>query len=312
MDNISDKHRVIVRASWVSVAGNAFLALLKIGTGVAAGSLAVLGDGIDSATDVVISLVTLYTAHITNRPPDRKYAYGYERADSIAAKLLSFIVFIAGLQMIIASGRNIMTGAEREMPAMWAVWATVVSMAGKSLLAWYQFSRGRKAGSSMLIANAKNLRSDVMLSGGVLLGLAFTFVFKMPVLDAVTSLAIGLLIIRTAVGIFRETSLVLMDGMEDPDIYRKIFEAVDKVPGALNPHRVRSRQIGNMCMIDMDIEVNGDMPLREAHKIAQQVEDSIKASLGNVYDIVIHIEPEGVSHKDEEFGMNPRMMKEDE
>ncbi|MDR2886119.1 MAG: cation diffusion facilitator family transporter [Rikenellaceae bacterium] len=306
-DNKS-RQRAIVRASWVSVAGNAVLSTAKITVGLLAGSLAVLGDGIDSATDVIISFVTLYTARIASRPPNPKYAYGYERADSIATKLLSFIIFVAGAQMLITSARSIFAGAERELPGQLAIWVTVFSMAGKMLLSWYQFAQGRKAGSSMLIANAKNLRNDVLISAGVLVGLLFTFVLKMPILDAVTSLIISLFIIKTAVDIFRETSIVLMDGMEDQEVYRKIFEAVEKVPEATNPHRVRSRQIGKMYMIELDVEVDGKLSLTEAHRISQRVERSIRKTVDNVYDIVIHVEPRGVRHEHEEFGVDRSML----
>ncbi len=300
----NDKQRLIVRASWISVGGNAVLSAAKIVVGALAGSLAVLGDGIDSATDVVISLVTLYTARIASRPPDARYAYGYERADSIATKILSFIIFMAGAQMLITSCRSIFAGSERELPGMVAIWVTVISMGGKALLAWYQFAAGRRAGSQMLVANAKNLRNDVLISAGVLVGLVFTFVLGLPILDAVTSLVISLFIIKTAVGIFKETSVVLMDGVQDGDIYRRIFDAVESVPEASNPHRVRARQIGNAYMIDMDLEMDGDLPLIEAHRIAQRAEDVIRQRIDNIYDIVIHVEPCGVRHKTEEWGMD--------
>ena len=88
------------------------------------------------------------------------------------------------------------------------------------------------------------------------------------------------------------------------DIREWIFEAVEKVPGACNPHRVRSRQIGNMYMIVLDIETDGELTLNEAHEIANNVEVSIKQNIENVYDIVVHIEPIGKHHSEEKFGLN--------
>jgi divalent metal cation (Fe/Co/Zn/Cd) transporter len=92
-------------------------------------------------------------------------------------------------------------------------------------------------------------------------------------------------------------------------VYHKIFEAVEKVPGASNPHRVRSRQIGNTYMIVLDIEADGNITLTEAHKIADEVEKSIKQSIESVYDIVVHIEPKGKHHSEEKFGVNKKMLK---
>ncbi len=305
MDN---RKKVLIKASWVSIIGNAVLSLLKIIVGAFAGSLAVLGDGIDSATDVVISLVTLFTAKIVSRPPNSKYAFGYEKAEDIATKVLSFIIFFAGLQMLISTGKSIIFVEPRELPNPIVIYVTIFSIVGKLLLAYYQFRQGKKVESSMLIANAKNMRNDVIISGGVLLGLFFTFILKMPILDSITGLLISIYIIKSSIGIFMESNVTLMDGVKDPSVYQTIFEAAERVSGVSNPHRVRSRQIGNLYMIDLDIEVDGNMTLKEAHDIAHQVEKSIRDSVENVYDIVVHVEPEGCYHSKEKFGVNPEML----
>ena len=206
-----EKEKILIRASLISVVGNAILSVLKIVVGIFAGSLAVLGDGIDSATDVVISLVTLFTARIISRPPNTKYVYGYEKADHIATKILSFVIFFAGVQMLISTGKNIIFAESREMPASIAIYVTVLSMVCKFLLAQYQFQQGKRANSSMLKANAKNMRNDVIISAGVLLGLLFTFVFHMPILDSLTGLLISIYIIKSSVDIFIDSNVVLME-----------------------------------------------------------------------------------------------------
>jgi cation diffusion facilitator family transporter len=148
------------------------------------------------------------------------------------------------------------------------------------------------------------MRNDVLTSCSVLLGLFFTFILRMPLLDAVTGLLVSLLIIRTSVSVFMEANVELMDGVKDVGVYNQIFEAVDRVPGASHPHRVRSRMIGNLYMIDLDVEVNGSITLNEAHAIADAVEHSIKASIENVYDIVVHVEPQGNCRSEEKFGLD--------
>lgn len=302
------REQVLVKTSWISTIGNAFLSVSKIVIGLFAGSMAVLGDGIDSATDVVISLVMLFTARIIDRPPDSKYAYGYEKAESIATKVLSLVIFYAGAQMFVTTLQGVFCHEERMMPKALAVYVTVFSIFGKLCLALYQYQQGRKINSSMLKANAANMRNDVIISIGVLLGLAFTFIFKLPILDAITGLIISLFIIKSSVSIFLDSNVELMDGVKDTSVYDQIFDAVERVPGASNPHRVRSRQIGHMYMIELDIEVDGSMPLSEAHDIADAVEKSIKETIENVYDIVIHIEPLGNCHSVEKFGVNKEMI----
>ena len=94
------REEILIRTSWVSTIGNAILSASKIIVGLFAGSLAVLGDGIDSATDVIISIVMIFTARIMNRPPSKKYVFGYEKAEGIATKILSLVIFYAGIRRI--------------------------------------------------------------------------------------------------------------------------------------------------------------------------------------------------------------------
>lgn len=303
------REKILIRTSWISTIGNAVLSVSKIIVGLLAGSLAVLGDGIDSATDVIISVVMIFTARIMSRPPSKKYVFGYEKAESIATKILSLVIFYAGVQMLLSSVESIFSDEVKEIPSAIAIYVTVFSIGGKLLLALYQYKQGKKINSSMLTANAINMRNDVIISSGVLLGLIFTFIFKLPILDSITGLIISLFIIKSSISIFMDSNVELMDGVKDVNIYNKIFEAVEKVPGAGNPHRVRSRMIGNLYNITLDIEVDPQMTLMQAHEIADAVEKSIENSIDNVYDILVHVEPAGKCQTDEKFGIDKGMVE---
>lgn len=292
------------RTSWISVIGNTLLSLLKVIAGIISGSMAVVSDGLDSASDVVTSVIILFTSSIVSRPPNSKYVYGREKAESIASTILSFVIFFMGCQLVITSAEHIIYQKSRELPSILAIWVTIASIAGKLLLSWYQFHQGKRVDSSMLKANAINMRNDVIISGGVLIGLACTFLFNIPVLDPIIAGLIGLYVIGSAVGIFRDANVVLMDGIDDVSVYNKIIAAVECVPGVFNPHRIRSRQIGSQHSIVLDIEVDGQLSLTEAHQIAQDVENSIKNSIENIYDIVVHVEPKGGSHCAEKYGIS--------
>ena len=298
------REQILIRTSWISTIGNAILSTSKIIVGLWAGSLAVLGDGIDSATDVIISIVMIFTARIISQPPSKKYVFGYEKAEGIATKILSLVIFYAGVQMLISSIGSIFSEEAKEIPSAIAIYVTIFSIIGKLLLALYQYKQGKKIDSSMLTANAINMRNDVIISSGVLLGL----IFKLPILDSITGLIISLFIIKSSIGIFIDSNVELMDGVKDVNVYNKIFEAVETVPGASNPHRVRSRMIGNLYMITLDIEVNPQITITQAHQIADAVEKSIKSSIDNVYDILVHVEPAGECQTDEKFGIDKGMV----
>ena len=110
------REKILIKTSWISTIGNAVLSASKIVIGLWAGSLAVLGDGIDSATDVVISIVMIFTARVISRPPSKKYVFGYEKAEGIATKILSLVIFYAGVQMLLSAIGSIFSNETKEIP----------------------------------------------------------------------------------------------------------------------------------------------------------------------------------------------------
>jgi len=294
----------IKTASWVGIYGNAILSIAKISVGIIAGSLAVVADGIDSAIDILTSIITLIAAYFITKPPDIKHPYGYQRADTIATKALSFIIFFAGAQLAISTVMNLIEGEIREIPSVIAIYVTLVSIVGKLLLAVYQFKIGKITKSQMLIANGKNMQNDIIISISVLLGLAFTFIFKLPVLDTITALVVSIWIMYVAFKIFMQTNIELMDGIENTSIYKDVFKAVEQVKNAHNPHKVRIRKLSNNYIIELDIEIDGSKNLNEAHKIGHEVEKNIRKNIKNVYEVLIHTEPRGNIDKDEKFGIS--------
>jgi cation diffusion facilitator family transporter len=298
------KGRLIQIASITALVGNALLAGMKIIIGSLSGSLAVIGDGIDSSMDVLIAIMSLFVARVISRPADASHPWGHGRAETVATALLSFLLFFAGGQLIVNSLSAIINGEVREAPSFIAIVVTLISIVGKIGLAWSQHMFGKKAKSAMLIANGKNMAADVVISVGVLVGLAFSVLFNLGIIDLIAATLVGVWVIKSAIGIFLEANTELMDGGSEKASYRKVFEAVASVPGAGNPHRARMRKIAGHWDIDIDIEVDPKLTVREAHGIATKVEQSIKANIDEVFDIMVHVEPAGEGQFESEgFGL---------
>jgi len=297
------REQKIIRASWWAIIGNVFLALLKLIIGFISGSFAVVADGIDSATDVATSLVVLLAARIITKPPNIRFPYGYKKADTVAAKVLSFIIFFAGAQLAYSTIRLLVSNSEMQIPSGLAIWITVVSIIGKFILSLLLHRTANNADSPMLMANAKNMRNDILISFSVLGSLIFTLILREPIIDRVIALIISAFIMIEAFRIFMKSNIDLMDGIDDTDLYCQLFEAVKSVDGAQNPHRVRARKIGHHYMINLDIEIDPELSVKKAHDIAKNVELSIKTNLVNIYDVMVHIEPLGNKEEDEKYGI---------
>ncbi len=304
-----DRNTIIKTASVISVAGNAVLAAAKITAGIIAGSAAVLGDGFDSSTDIFISLITLVVSFVIVRPPDREHPYGHFRAETIATAVLSFVIFFIGGMLALTTLERITSHTEFALPGILAVIVSAVSIAGKGALALSQYRLGRRAQSPLIIANAKNMLNDIITSAAVLAGLAGVFLFNAPVVDKILAVGVGLWIMFTAVRIFKGTVTEMMEGERDMALYNRIFDIVRRRDGVGNPHRVRIRKVGFHRIIDMDVEVPGGLTVTAAHERVMALEREIHARVPNVYDIIIHIEPEGNVEHHERWGLRERHLK---
>lgn len=308
----NERTNQIKKASWVGIVINAILSILKIVVGFLAYSYALIGDGIDSFTDVITSTVTLFTAGIASRPPDAEHPYGHGRAETIATKVLSFIILFAGAQLGLSALQRIITRETVNLPELPAFIVLIISIIGKLFLSIYKKRIGKKVKSSMLIADAKNMRNDILISASVLVGLVFTVWLKKPLLDSIAALVVSVWILRTGFEIFMETSKELMDGVDDPDLYLKVFAAVNKVSGVENPHKTRIRKLNNCFIIDMDIEVDGALTVEQGHDIAVFVEKAVKEEIPNLYDVQVHVEPKGNRESQESFGLSEQLINSKE
>jgi cation diffusion facilitator family transporter len=299
------REQKIIRASWWAIAGNALLAFLKLTAGFISGSFVVIADGIDSVSDIASSLVVLLAARVIAKPPNVKFPYGYKKADTVATKVLSFVIFFAGAQLAYSTVRILIMGSGIDLPGKLAIWVTLVSILGKALLSIMLFKTGKKVESTMLTANARNMRNDILLSVSVLISLLFTLWLKEPIIDRIIALLISVFIMYEGFRIFMKSNIDLMDGIDNTEVYDRLFESVHSVEGAHHPHRVRARKIGHYYMVNLDIEVDPKLSVLEAHEIARNVEISIRSNLKNIYDVMVHVEPLG-NREEEEYGITEK------
>jgi len=302
----------IKRASWIAIVLNALLAAFKVASGFIAGSLSVVADGVDSSADVVISIITLSVAFIINKPPNLKFPYGYAKAEANATVVVAFVLFFAGAQLAVSSVTRMFNHSVIEIPGNLALIAIVVSISGKIFLSWYQHHVGKKIQSSLLLANAKNMQGDVVISTSVLVGLLLTYYFKIAILDSIVSFLVSIWILWLAVKIFIETNMELMDGNIERAIYEQVFDIVEKVPGVHNPHRMRIRRAGNKLMINIDIELDGKMSLKNAHDISHKIEKKIREELKyDIFDVIIHSEPIGHHIIEQNIGISKETLHDE-
>jgi len=301
-----NRNKILKKASYISIFGNLSLAIIKLFAGFIFNSYAVIGDAIDTITDVLMSLIVLYTSKIVSKPADNKYVFGYSKAEAVATKALSFFIFFAGTQLLIIGVKGFFTKVESTINPTPLIIVTIISIFGKYLMSIYLSKLGKQAESSMINATAKNMKNDIFISVSVLFGLFSTAYFNKPIIDIILSILISFYIIKSAIEIFMESNIELMDGTSNLDMYDSLFQIIYTFDGVENPHRARIKKIANQYIIDFDVEMQGDLSLNEVHNILEKLENQILKSIDNIYDIRIHAEPFGNIDSKEKFGISQK------
>lgn len=270
---------------------SAGLAALKIVTGHMAQSTSVLADGFESAADVLASGTIFLALTLAARPPDSNHPYGHGRIETLAGLLLGFVLFSAGIA--IAFHAIAAAGDVTRPPAAYAVWPLLVSIGAKLFLMRYKYSTAKRILSGALMADAANDAIDAVSGVAALIALSLTLYNPVRFLraDHYGAFIVGLIVMFTGARVVRETGMQLMDTMPDPKLMGLIREVAASVPGVDGVEKCFARKTGLKYHVDLHLEVDPDMTVRESHDIAQQVRERIRDELKWVADVLVHVEP---------------------
>lgn len=282
------------RARQIAILGmvvSGLLAVLKITVGALASSAAVTADGFESATDVFTSGLVLVGLALAARPADDNHPYGHGRVEILTGLLLGGILVCAGAGI----SWHGLTGAadETHVPASYAIWAMVISIAAKFCLLVVKFRHGRTIGSSSLVADAANDAMDI-LSGLVALGalsLALANPDRFLRADHYGAFVVGLIVIVAGIRVMYEAAMHLMDTMPDERSMKRIREVALSVNDVAGVEKCFARKTGFKYHVDLHLEVDPEITVRASHEIATRVRDHIRRELPWVADVLVHVEP---------------------
>ena len=279
------------RIALVGMLVSGALAVLKISIGHMAQSTSVLADGFESAADVLASGTILLALTLATRPPDSNHPYGHGRIETLAGLFLGFILFSAGIAISFHSISAV--GDVTHAPAAYAIWPLLISIGAKLFMMRYKYSTARRILSGALMADAANDGIDAVSGLAALSALSLTLYDPVRFLraDHYGAFVVGLIVMFTGARVVRETGMQLMDTMPDPQLMGLIREVAGSVPGVDGVEKCYARKTGLKYHVDLHLEVDPDMTVRDSHDIAQQVRERIRDELKWVADVLVHVEP---------------------
>ncbi len=289
-------YRDATQAARLGLAVNLALGLVKGIGGVVSGSFALVADAVNSLGDAFSSVVVLVALHVAQRPPDEEHPYGHSRAEAIAGSNVALVVILSALYVGYEAVRRLMVS--HELPPAWTLWIAGANAVIKELLYRYKMTVGRRTGSSAVIANAWDHRSDAMCSLAVFVGLLTVRVGgpRWIWADEAAALVVVAMILWTGAALFRKSASELMDVQADDELVKQIRQSASAVPGVAGVEKLLVRKSGLEFLADMHIEVDPQMSVAQGHALGHDVKDRLLKQFPMLRDILVHLEPAG--HRD--------------
>lgn len=291
-EKAKQNEKIVMRVSFYSMIANIALSVLKVLAGLVAHSGAMVSDGIHSASDVFSTVVVVIGYRLAGKESDEKHQYGHERIECVAAVLLAMILCITGFAIGLTGLKKII-GQESmalEVPGLLALAAAGISIVVKEGMYWITRGAAKKVNSSALMADAWHHRSDSLSSIGSMAGILGARL-GYPICDPIASVVICVFIVKAAYEIFRDAVDKMMDTACDAETLEKIREVILRQTGVQGIDRLQTRLFGARIYVDVEIAVDGELPLREAHYIAEGVHEAIEQNFAEVKHCMVHVNP---------------------
>ena len=282
----SNDNKTAMRVSAVSIIVNTALSLLKLIAGIFAKSGAMVSDAVHSASDVFSTFIVIIGIKLSEKKSDDDHPYGHERMECVASIVLAVILAATGFGIGAEGIGKILEGNYKEIaiPGVMALVAAAVSVVVKEWMYWYTRAAAKKINSGALMADAWHHRSDSLSSIGAFAGILGARL-GFPIADSVASVIICVFILKAAFDIFKDA----VDKMVDKACPAEIV--ISEQSGVEGIDDIKTRVFGSKIYVDVEIAVDGEKTLIEAHKIAEAVHDAIEGSFENVKHCMVHVNP---------------------
>ena len=255
------------------------------------GSVALYSDALESIVNVVTAGVALLAVRIAAKPADANHPFGHHKAEYFSAVIEGVMIVVAALLIIQEAYGSFLQPRQLSAP----IEGLAVNGAASAINAfwcWVLITRGKRLRSPALIADGRHLLSDVVSSGGVVVGLALAVALELPILDPALALLVAVNILWSGWRVLKESTGGLMDEAVSEAMLARIRQIIsEQAEGALEAHDVRTRHAGKMTFLEFHLVVPGDMSVDRAHDICDRIEAALRKEDEHTW-VTIHVEPE--------------------
>lgn len=284
------KDGVAAKAASVPLISISVLIAAKVVVGGFTGSISVLADAFDSMGDLLAAIISFFSLRFAAKPPDVDHPYGHGKAENISATIEAIIIFGAGSYVIFRGIQKLIFGAQLEFLEI-GIGVMAVSALVNLFVGRYLFRVARSTGSLALEASARHRSTDLYTSLSIFVGLIIVRFTGFTILDPIIALGIGILVLKTAVDVYRKSFGGLLDErLSQPEEAMIVSSIQEHVRDSVTFHELRTRKVGTIPYIELHLVMSKNITLENAHAMCDHLEADIKSKIPNAV-ITIHCEP---------------------
>lgn len=280
-----------IRTTWFSIFGNILLAAIKAVVGYFGNSYALIADAIESSSDVVASILVLLGLKYSSMPPDENHPYGHGKVEPLMTFVVVGFLIASAAVIAVQSIQHIIV--PHETPEAYTLYFLAGIILVKEMLFRFVSKKGEETDSTSLKADAWHHRSDGITSLMVFIGISIALIMGDGWEDADDWAALlgVIFILYNAFLIFKPALSEVMDEHLYLDMENEIRLIAKDVQGVMDTEKCFIRKTGLSYYVDLHIEVNGDISVKEGHDIAHHLKDVIIEKIPKISDVLIHVEP---------------------
>jgi len=272
-----------------SVLAAFFLTGFKLVIGMLTGSLGILSEALHSALDLAAAAITFFAVRHSDKPADKEHHYGHGKIENYSALIETILLVITCSWIIYEAIHRLVTGKTEIDVTVWSFVVIVTSIIVDVSRSRALYRVARKHESQALEADALHFSTDIWSSTVVLAGLAGA-AFHFYYADPIAALIVAMIVLTVSYRLGKRSFNALVDRAPE-GLNEKIFDIVSKIPEVKEFHDIKVRESGPYKFVDLNIHVDKNISIDQAHQISHQVEEAIIAKIKNV-KVMVHAEPD--------------------
>lgn len=279
------------RATFVSMLVNTALAVGQIGLGLVGNSQALVADGFHTLSDLSTDALVLYAIMHGAKEADEDHPYGHGRIETAATVFLGLLLAVVGVGIAINAALRLGDPDSIQTPSILTLFMAGITIISKESLYRYTIHIADRYQSNILRANAWHHRSDAISSVVVLIGIGGS-IMGLTYFDALAAIGLAMMIIRMGAVLSWNALKELIDTSLEAEDVAAIRQCITDIDGVVGLHMLRSRMMGGQALVDVHLQVSGDISVSEGHQISETVRQRVIKDFDTVHDVLVHIDPE--------------------